>query len=138
MGSLTLGKNQLYETSIDIIGAAGFGKEFRTIQNKDNTYKDIIEEIFKNTIITTIVPRYFLSLPIPKFTKIRKTLEKWKKYLVDLVEEKQNNQNLIKNNDVLSKMMNEHNKEDGSFSKMEIVTHAGLFIAAGHETVFIF
>jgi cytochrome P450 len=121
MGSLTL----------DVIGSVGFGKEFKTLENNDHKYQNIIETIFQSSTILNFIPSFIIRSKIFRFIpfikKIQNTFATWKQYLENIVSEKIKENNTSKN-DVLNKMLLEHNKEDGNMNEAELVAHGSKFI----------
>jgi cytochrome P450 len=127
--------------TLDAIGISGFGKEFKSIENQDKKYTNLIDQLFKSLIFGAILPKFVLSLPIPFLKKIFDSRESWKVYLRDIVEVRKNELEKsdkegysFEKTDLLSKMMKSPIKEENPFDDDELLAEINTFVAAGYET----
>eukprot|EP01080_Neovahlkampfia_damariscottae_P003153 gene3153-5469_t len=127
--------------TLDAIGISGFGREFKTIENQDYTYADIINTLFKGLGYKVLLPKFMWLLPIPFLQNISDSDAKWGNYLKDIVEtrkaelkEKDKEGFTVEKSDLLSRMMKSHIQDENPFDQDELLSNTNDFIAAGHET----
>jgi cytochrome P450 len=127
--------------ALDAIGISGFGKEFKSIENQDKTYTNLINQLFGSFILGAILPKFILSLPIPNIKKFFDSRESWKVYLKDIVDVRRNELEKsdkegfsFDKSDLLSKMMKSPIKEENPFDDEELLAEINTFVAAGYET----
>ncbi|KAF2672057.1 cytochrome P450 [Microthyrium microscopicum] len=122
--------------SLDIIGLAGMGHDFNSIQDPGNelfkTHKILVKErpFFRWMALGFYVPIYwFFKLPIPLASKkqTRDAAKVLRDVARDLIDEK--NKDGQFGSDILSVAM-----KSGGFTNDELVNQMMTFLAAGHET----
>eukprot|EP01080_Neovahlkampfia_damariscottae_P007897 gene7897-12365_t len=127
--------------TLDVIGISGFGKEFKTIEEKDDTYANIISTLFGSLVYKSALPSFLFKLPIPFFQKMLNAEERWAGYLNQIINQRRKDileaekQGFAFNKtDLLSKMMVSHVEDENPFTHDELIANTHLFLVAGHET----
>jgi cytochrome P450 len=127
--------------TLDAIGISGFGREFKTIENQDYKYADIISVLFETLIWKIILPSFVWSLPTAFVKRVKNTEKEWELYLNDIIttrkkelQEKDNEGFTIEKTDILSKMMKSHVQDENPFDHDELLSNINDLIGAGHET----
>jgi cytochrome P450 len=126
-------------TSLDIIGLAGAGHDFKALQNPDDellvTYRSLFDEegplFFFETIGLNIPVEQLIKLPLKTFGKLRRASSRMREFALDLIRTKQRDL-LATNqmsNDILGIALS-----SGAFDEQGLVGQLMTFLAAGHET----
>jgi cytochrome P450 len=124
--------------TLDIIGLAGMGKNFESLQNKDNPLNITYRKLFKPSrvgqfigILNTFLPPWLIrNLPIQRNDDIKNASDTIKRTCFDLIQQKKLAMNSGKTEkDILSVALS-----SGGFTDDELVNQMMTFLAAGHET----
>jgi cytochrome P450 len=124
--------------TLDIIGLAGMGQDFGSLQNEDNPLNITYLRLFKPSrigqiiaILNTFLPAWLVkTLPLQRNDDIKNASDTIKKTCFDLIQQKKTA--MEKGNtekDILSVAL-----ESGGFSDEDLVNQMMTFLAAGHET----
>jgi cytochrome P450 len=139
----------LSRTTLDIIGSAGtpfsrerlmvgFGYEFNSLHNPDDPFAKAYSAIFHQTSGTRILNiagnylPWLMKLPFPRVLQVAAARRSIVKHATKLVRDKEAKGGA--GNDVLSLMIAENRKAEGSLAEMELVDQVMTFLLAGHET----
>ncbi|KAI2471041.1 cytochrome P450 [Annulohypoxylon bovei var. microspora] len=125
--------------TLDIIGIAGFGQDFGSIQDPNAMLSDTYRQVFKPSrqaqrlaFLGLIFPSWFLGrLPIKRNNDINAAAETIRNVCRKLIQEKKEKlaRKELKDRDILSVAL-----ESGGFTDENLVDQLMTFLAAGHET----
>ena len=127
--------------TLDIIGSAGMGHDFNTIENPDNEVMNSYKRVFEPSrsaralqILQFVVPGWFLrALPVKRNGNIRESAATIRRICREIVQESRirlSNKEKKRNvKDIVSVAI-----ESGGFSDENLVHQMMTFLAAGHET----
>eukprot|EP01080_Neovahlkampfia_damariscottae_P004565 gene4565-7949_t len=127
--------------TLDAIGISGFGKEFKAVENQDETFSNIISTVFGSAKFKSNLPSFIYNLPIPFLQKYKDNDVRWRKYMEEIIEERKKELEkseksgyTFEKTDLLSKMMSSPVQDENPFDPEELLVNTHTFIAAGHET----
>ncbi|KAI1211052.1 cytochrome P450 [Annulohypoxylon truncatum] len=125
--------------TLDIIGLAGFGQDFGSIQDPKAELSETYRSVFKPSrqaqrlaFLSLIFPNWLLArLPIKRNNDINAAAETIRNVCRRLIQEKKEKlaRKELKDRDILSVAL-----ESGGFSDENLVDQLMTFLAAGHET----
>ncbi|KAJ4163591.1 hypothetical protein LMH87_005311 [Akanthomyces muscarius] len=129
--------------SLDIIGAAGMGRDFDATHNENDeivkTYMVIATPTMQDRILLTLteyftafVPMWILlHSPMPRIVEAKRAATKIRNVCKDLIRAKQKKlaDNKLEDVDILSIAL-----RSGIFGEEELINHLMTFLGAGHET----
>lgn len=124
--------------TLDIIGLAGMGKNFESLQNENNPLNITYRKLFKPSrvgqfigILNTFLPPWLIrNLPIQRNDDIKRASDTIKRTCFDLIQQKKLAMATGKTDkDILSVALS-----SGGFTDDELVNQIMTFLAAGHET----
>ena len=116
----------------------GFGYEFNSLHNPDDPFAKAYKSIFHQTsgtrilnIAGTYLP-WLLKLPFPRVLQVAAARRSIIKQATKLVRDKEAKSGT--GNDILSLLIAENRKAEGTLAEMELVDQVMTFLLAGHET----
>ncbi|KAF5878704.1 putative cytochrome p450 97b3 protein [Botrytis fragariae] len=125
--------------TLDIIGAAGLGKDFGAIQDPDTLLNRTYRTVFKPTrsaqilgFLQLFLPGWFVKrIPIKRNGEIEEAAETIRSVCRDLIHEKKSKleKRELTDVDILSVAL-----ESGGFPDENLIDQLMTFLAAGHET----
>ncbi|KAL9069642.1 MAG: hypothetical protein Q9157_006096 [Trypethelium eluteriae] len=125
--------------TLDIIGVAGMGKDFNSLQNPRNELTQAYQRVFDPgkvgrilQLLGIFLPIWFLRrIPVQRNTDIREANTTIKRTCLSLVQDKRKRleKGARTDYDILSVAI-----ESGGFSDEDLVNQLMTFLAAGHET----
>ncbi|KOS16789.1 Protein LUTEIN DEFICIENT 5 [Escovopsis weberi] len=126
--------------TLDIIGVAALGRDFRAIQDKDNELARAYDTLFKPdavgrvlAVLGTMIPQSLIfALPLQRNREVASATRWVRELCRDLVREKKQRlatKDHERDVDILSVAL-----ESGQFSDDNLVDQLMTFLAAGHET----
>ncbi|TGO62202.1 hypothetical protein BCON_0021g00150 [Botryotinia convoluta] len=125
--------------TLDIIGAAGLGKDFGAIQDPDTLLNRTYRTVFKPTrsaqilgFLQLFLPGWFVKrIPIKRNGEIEEAAETIRSVCRDLIHEKKSKleKKELTDVDILSVAL-----ESGGFPDENLIDQLMTFLAAGHET----
>src|SRR5271156_5095535 len=139
----------LNRVTLDIIGVAGFGFDFNSLQNEDEPIAKTYRHLFQPgsstrlTVLLSYVFPPFKYIPLPATTALEKARSIIRNTALNMIRQKEA-QGIDKmgrgEKDILGVMIEENrrNKENGipheALNQEEMVNQIMIFLAAGHET----
>ena len=124
--------------TLDIIGVAGMGQDFGSLQDEGNPLNVTYRKLFKPSrtgqfigILSTVLPPWMIrNLPLQRNDDIKNAADTIKRTCFKLIQQKKiSMEKGITNKDILSVAL-----ESGGFSDEDLVNQMMTFLAAGHET----